>query len=71
MSKLPVLSGRELIKILEKRGWEFDHQTGSHITLRYKYPPFTRVTIPNHKELKKGTLLSIMNDIGLKRENFE
>jgi len=34
MPKLPVISGKELVKIISKVGYEIDHQTGSHIILR-------------------------------------
>lgn len=36
MPKLPVISGKELVKLLTKLGYEVDHQTGSHIILRQK-----------------------------------
>ncbi|MFH2021381.1 MAG: type II toxin-antitoxin system HicA family toxin [archaeon] len=70
MSKLPILSGLETIKILHKIGYEIDHQTGSHVILRNMKPPFRRATVPNHKEIAKGTLLSIIKQIGLTKEEF-
>ena len=71
MSFLPVLSGDEVSKILKKIGYEFDHQTGSHIILRNVNPPFRRVTIPNHKTLAKGTLRSIIREVGLTVDEFK
>ena len=53
MSKLPVLSGKEVCKALEAIGYRLDHQTGSHIILRNETPPYRRVTVPNHKEMAK------------------
>ncbi len=53
--KLPVLSSRDLIKVLKKYGYEFDRQNGSHIILCQKVEPYRRVTVPNHKEIAKGT----------------
>lgn len=70
MSKLPVISGAKLIKILSKLGYCTDHQTGSHIILRHNKPPFRRLTILNHKEIAKGTLNAIIEDSGLTRDEF-
>jgi len=71
MPKLPVISGQKLVKIFLKIGYLADHQTGSHIILRHKNPPHRRITIPNHPEIAKGTLLSIIRQSGLTREEFE
>ena len=70
MSKLPVLSGLELVRIFKKLGYELDHQTGSHMILRNKNSPYRRLTIPNHKEIAKGTLRAIIREAGLSREEF-
>ena len=65
MARLPVLSGRDLIRALEKSGYLVDRQKGSHIILRQIVEPFRRVTVPDHKELAKGTLRSILRHTGL------
>lgn len=72
MHKLPTISGKELLKIfLNKRtGYELDHQTGSHFILRQKESPFRRLVIPNHEEIAKGTLVAIIHEAGLTREQF-
>lgn len=70
MSKLPVLSGKELCKILNKIGYEIDRQTGSHMILRKNTLPHRRLTIPDHKEIAKGTLRKIIRDSGLTLEEF-
>jgi len=70
MSKLPVISGKEVVKALSKMGYEIDHQTGSHIILRNNNPPYRRLTVPNHREIAKGTLLAIIKQAGLTREEF-
>jgi predicted RNA binding protein YcfA (HicA-like mRNA interferase family) len=70
LSKLPIVSGKELCKILRKRGSSIDHQTGSHIILRNENPPHRRLTVPEHKEIAKGTLMSIMRQAGLRVEEF-
>jgi predicted RNA binding protein YcfA (HicA-like mRNA interferase family) len=70
MSKLPVLSALEVIKALSKFGFYVDHQTGSHIILRQNKEPFKRVTVPNHREVARGTLNGIIEDAGLTRDEF-
>ncbi len=71
MTKLPVLSGKDLCKVLEKIGYLVDHQTGSHIILRNGKPPYRRLTVPNHKEIAKGTLRSIIREVGLTLQEFQ
>lgn len=68
--KLPVLSGIKVIKALNKIDFEVDHQTGSHFILRENKEPFRRVTVPNHKIIVPGTLVSILKQAGLSREEF-
>lgn len=70
MSKLPAVSGQEVVKALVRVGYEFDHQKGSHIVLRQRVPPYRRVTVPNHKEISKGTLRSIIREVGLAVDEF-
>ena len=69
--KLPVLSGRDVIKILKKIGFEEKRQKGSHIILAKESEQGKRaVVVPNHKEIDKGTLLEIIRQAGLTREEF-
>jgi len=72
MPKLPLLSGKELLKLFlnKSTGYELDHQTGSHFILRQKEAPYRRIVIPNHNEIAKGTLLAIIHEAGLTREQF-
>lgn len=70
MSKLPVLSGKEVCKAFEKVGYLIDHQTGSHLILRKAEPPHRRLTVPNHKEIAKGTLMAIIRQAGLTVDEF-
>lgn len=65
MVRLPVVSGRALIRALEKSGYVIDRQKGSHIVLRQSVEPFRRVTVPDHKEIAKGTLRTILTQTGL------
>jgi predicted RNA binding protein YcfA (HicA-like mRNA interferase family) len=70
MTKLPVVSGRQLMKALTKIGYELDHQRGSHMILRHRQPPHRRLTIPDHKEITKGTLRNILREGGLTVEEL-
>jgi len=70
MPKLPIVSGKDLVKAFAKLGYEQDHQTGSHMILRQVDEPHRRLTIPNHKEISKGTLRAIIRQSGLSREEF-
>lgn len=68
MPKLPVLSGEELIKALEKTGFKKVRQKGSHVSLKkgeYK------TIVPMHDKLARGTLLGILKQSGLSREDFQ
>jgi len=62
MPKLKILSGREVVKILSKFGFEVVSQRGSHIKLRRVLPDETKqtLTVPLHDELDKGTLKAII-----------
>jgi predicted RNA binding protein YcfA (HicA-like mRNA interferase family) len=70
VSALPVVSGREVVKALEKIGYVLDRQRGSHMILRQPTPPHRRVTVPDHKEVAKGTLRAIIRQAGLTVEEF-
>lgn len=70
MVRLPVVSGRQAVSAFEKVGYEVDHQTGSHIILRQPSPPHRRLTVPDHRELAKGTLRSLIREAGLTVEEF-
>lgn len=71
MPKLPVLSGKDVVKAFARVGYAVDHQTGSHMILRHKDSPHRRLTIPNHREISVGTLRAIIRQAGLSREEFE
>ena len=71
--KLPRdVSGAQLVKSLARLGYRVSRQTGSHIRLTCDLPRQHHVTIPNHDELRIGTLAAILGDIaihhGLSRE---
>ena len=69
MPKLPILSAKEVIKVLKRFGFEVHRQTGSHIHL-WNDERRLLVTVPNHRELAKGTLISIMKQARINRNDF-
>ena len=71
MSVLPRISGRQVVTALAKLGYEKDRQKGSHIVLRQTAPPHRRLTVPDHKEVAKGTLRAIIKQAGLTVEEFK
>lgn len=70
MSKLPQISGQQLVAALRKFGYEVDRQRGSHIVLRNVSPPYRRLVVPDHKEIAKGTLRAILRQAGLTVEEL-
>ena len=71
MNPLPVVSGRDVARALEKIGYVLDRRRGSHMILRQEQAPHRRLTIPDHKELAKGTLRAILRQAGLTVEEFQ
>jgi predicted RNA binding protein YcfA (HicA-like mRNA interferase family) len=55
---------------MKQLGYELDRQAGSHMILRQNVPPFRRLTIPDHREIAKGTLRSIIREAGLTVDEF-
>ena len=71
MTKLPLLSSHKIIKALSKVGFEQVSQKGSHIKLKRKDANKTRtVIVPNFNEIPIGTLLSIIRQSGLDKDDF-
>lgn len=62
MPKMPVLSGSQVVHALEKLGFSQVRQRGSHIVLRRGS---SGCVVPNHKELKTGTLVGILKQAGV------
>jgi predicted RNA binding protein YcfA (HicA-like mRNA interferase family) len=72
MGKLRILSGREVCQILGKHGFKEVRRRGSHIVMQRRTESTTiTVPVPNHSELKTGTLLSIIRQSGISRSEFE
>ena len=72
MGRLRVLSGREAALILEQNGFVQVRQRGSHMVMQKRIEGSTiTVPVPNHRELRRGTLLSIIRQSQLTRVLFE
>ena len=72
MGRLRVLSGRDVCQILEAQGFSAVRQRGSHIVMqRRSENTTTTVPVPEHAELKFGTLVSIIRQSGVARSLFE
>ena len=72
MAKLGIFSGREVCQILSKFGFTEVRRRGSHIAMQQRIKDSTiTVAVPDHKELKLGTLRSIIRQSGLPRSEFE
>jgi len=68
--KLPTdLSGQELVKALLRVGFVVNRQRGSHIVLR-RADPYARVVVPDHKQVRPGTLRQILNEAGITVEQL-
>ena len=67
MPKLPVLSGAEVIKALERLGFEQLRQRGSHFVLRRGS---VGTVVPLHRELRTGTLAGILRQAGVTQDEF-
>lgn len=71
MAKLPVLSAREVLRALDRAGFERVAQKGRHIWLKGVRAGQVRVVVvPNHPEIAKGTLVSIIRQSGMSREEL-
>lgn len=69
MSKLPVVSGEKCVRALEKVGFYIVRRESSHITL-VRDNPKSQLTVPDHKEIRKGTLRGIIRQAGLDVDEF-
>ena len=69
--KLPIVSAKQLIEILSKQGFYVARQKGSHVILKKRAlgKVFTAV-VPNHAEIRVGTLLSILRQAGVSKQDF-
>ncbi len=72
MGKLRVFSGRDVCRILEGHGFVEVRRRGSHVVMQRRTETGTvTVPVPDHADLKTGTLLSIIRQSGVARAMFE
>ena len=69
MPALPVLSGRKVVRAFEKLGWQVARQRGSHIIM-VKEGGLTTLSEPDHREVARGTLRSLIRCARLTVEEF-
>jgi predicted RNA binding protein YcfA (HicA-like mRNA interferase family) len=67
MPKLPILSGSDVVRALQRLGFEVVRQRGSHIVMRRGS---SGCVVPNHRELKVGTLSGILKQAGVLHEEL-
>ena len=69
MPSLPAMSGREVVRALAKDGWQMARQRGSHMIL-VKEGHIATLSVPDHREVAKGTLRSLIRASGLSVDAF-
>ena len=69
MPKLPVLSGQDVRRVLESFGYRLVRQRGSHMVMQRENED-TTIPVPDHDELRIGTLRSIIRQSGLSTKEF-
>jgi len=69
MHKVPLLGGREVVKVFRRLGWYVARQRGSHIIL-VKEGHIATLSVPDHHEIARGTLRSLIARAGLTIEEF-
>jgi predicted RNA binding protein YcfA (HicA-like mRNA interferase family) len=69
MPILPVLNGRKVVRAFENLGWQVARQRGSHIIM-IKDGEIATLSIPDHREVAKGTLRSLIRTAGITVEEF-
>ena len=69
--RLPVLKPKDVFRVLKSAGFYLHHTTGSHYYLKHPAKPGLRVTLPWHnRDIKRGTLASIIEQAGYTIEEF-
>ena len=69
MPVLPLLSGREVVRVFERLGWEVARQRGSHIVM-VQEGHIATLSVPDHREVARGTLRSLIRSAGLTVDEF-
>jgi len=69
MAGVPLLSGQEVVRVFASFGWSVSRQRGSHIIMT-KEGEITTLSVPNHKEVARGTLRSLIRNANLTTDEF-
>ena len=69
MAILPTLSGQEVVRIFKDFGWNVVRRRSSHIIMT-KEGEMATLSVPDHKEVAKGTLMSLIRSAGLTVDEF-
>ena len=69
MAKVPVVSGAEAVRALQRAGWQVDRQRGSHVVL-LRTGSIASLSVPQHPELAPGTLRALIRAAGMSVEEF-
>ena len=69
MSKLPQVSGPDLVSALQKLGFTVRRQHGSHIIMR-RDQPFAQTVVPNHRQIDRGTLRAFLRQTEITAEEL-
>ena len=69
MASLPILSGQEVVRVFESFGWSVARQRGSHIVMT-KENEIATLSVPDHKEVARGTLRSLIRSASLTTDEF-
>ena len=69
MAELPRISGQEALRAFEKAGWSYVRRRGNHMVMIKSGTP-VNLSIPDHKELDRGTLRKLIRHSGLSVEEF-
>ncbi len=69
MATVPLLSGQDVVRVFASFGWSVSRQRGSHIIMT-KDGKMATLSVPNHKEVARGTLRSLIRDANLTVDEF-
>ena len=69
MPDLPTISGREVVRVFARNGWQMVRQRGSHMIL-VRPGHMATLSVPDHREVAKGTLRSLIRSSGLTVDEF-
>ena len=69
MSRLPQVSGPDVVRVLQRLGFTVRRQQGSHIIMR-RDDPFAQTVVPNHRQIDRGTLRAIFRQVEITADEF-